>query len=134
MNDQSLILQSLVLGEGFYCGAVFIVTGVVQLASKKPKLDKLKFALNIFSGVAAGWMLLVSGSILIGSLVHFRFLPPIIIHSFLVIFSIFELFTNIYIASFSCYRQGTLYISTVFINFIQISQYRVSQFICFLRS
>ena len=50
-------------GEGFYCGAVFMLTGLFDLMKKpgKKTFEKISFSLKILSSIAGGWMLLLSG-------------------------------------------------------------------------
>ena len=50
-------------GEGFYCGAIFLITGIFDLVKKQEKMtfEKTSFGLKILSAVAGGWIFTISG-------------------------------------------------------------------------
>ena len=50
-------------GEGFYCGAIFLFTGIFDLVKKQEKMtfEKTSFGLKILSAVAGGWIFTISG-------------------------------------------------------------------------
>jgi len=94
-------------GEGFYCGLVFIGAGVFELGrgkNERLKIERISFGLSVLTIVCGGWMVLVSGSILVGSLMHVAFIFPIIIHFFMTMCGLVEIVTGIFSASSGCYR------------------------------
>ena len=94
-------------GEGFYCGLVFIGAGVFELGrgnNERIKMERISFGLSVLTIVCGGWMVLVSGSILIGSLMHTSFIFPIIVHFFMTLCGLVEIVTGIFSTSSGCYR------------------------------
>merc|ERR1712012_166119 len=93
-------------GEGFYCGAIFLLTGIFDLVKKQEKMtfEKTSFGLKILSAVAGGWIFTISGGVLVGTLIHKILLPPIVIHFFLTLCGAVEIIISIFSASFGCFR------------------------------
>merc|ERR1711997_429693 len=95
------------LGEGFYCGAVFLATAslaVVQQRYSLAKLDKPFYILSIINAVLAGWLVLTSGCVLIGTVLHSTHLPGILLHLILFIVGNIDLVVTVLFSSSSCYK------------------------------
>ena len=93
------------LGEGFYCGAVFLATASLALVQHRYSLARLEkpfFILNIINAVLAGWLLLTSGSILIGALMHSTHLAAILLHLILFLVGTIDLVVSLLSSSSSC--------------------------------
>ena len=93
------------LGEGFYCGAVFLTTASLALVQHKYSLTKLEkpfYILSILNAVLAGWLVLTSGSILIGTVIHSTHLPGILLHLILFLTGSIDLVVTIIFCSYSC--------------------------------
>ena len=93
------------LGEGFYCGAVFLATASLALVQHRHSLAQLEkpfFILNIINAVLAGWLVLTSGSILIGTLMHSTHIPAILLHLILFLVGSIDLVVSLLFSSSSC--------------------------------
>ena len=92
------------MGEGFYCGFIFILTGLVGFlfltAESLCKVTVL-MVLNIVSAVFGGWLLLVSGCIIHGP-VTYGHTPAILIHGVLIFCGVMELLLGIVCSSLTC--------------------------------
>ena len=98
------------LGEGFYCGAVFLAAGAVAALQHKytkqerDTMDKVYYTFSIINAVFAGWLVLTSGSVFVGSLVHFKHLPAILLHLIMFLTATTDLVFTIISCSYSCHR------------------------------
>ena len=93
------------LGEGFYCGAVFLSTASLALVQHNyslTRLDKPFFILSILNAVLAGWLVLTSGSVLIGSVIHSTHLPGILLHLVLFLVGNIDMVVTLIFSSSSC--------------------------------
>merc|ERR1712043_79276 len=93
------------LGEGFYCGAVFLATaslGLVQHRYSLAQLDKPFYILSIINAVLAGWLVLTSGSVLIGTVLHSTHLPAILLHLIMFLVGTMDLVVTVLFSSSSC--------------------------------
>ena len=93
------------LGEGFYCGAVFLATASLALVQHRYSLARLEkpfFILSIINAVLAGWLVLTSGSILIGTLIHSTHLAAILLHLILFLVGSIDLGVSLLFSSSSC--------------------------------
>ena len=96
---------SLSLGEGFYCGPVFLATASLALVQHRyspAQLDKPFYILSIINAVLAGWLVLTSGCVLIGTVVHSTHLPGILLHLIVFIVGNIELVITLIFSSSSC--------------------------------
>ena len=102
-EDETLVS----FGEGFYCGPVFLAAGVLAAAQQKytrESLDKVFYTFSIITAVFGGWLVITSGSVLIGSLVHLTHLPAILLHLILFLAASTDMTVTIISSSFSCYK------------------------------
>ena len=99
-EDQTL----LAMGEGFYCGFIFIITGLVGLltiiTTTSCKVTAF-LVLSILSSVFGGWLLAISGCIITGPIIQGHG-PAIMIHGVLIMCGLSELILGIVSSSFSC--------------------------------
>merc|ERR1711874_510769 len=101
-EDETLVS----FGEGFYCGSVFLAAGVLAAAQQKytrENLDKVFYTFSIITAVFGGWLVITSGSVLIGSLVHLTHLPAILLHLILFLAASTDMTVTIISSSFCCY-------------------------------
>ena len=92
------------MGEGFYCGCIFLVAGFVGLlsvAATSPSSIKAFMILSIISSVFGGWLLLVSGCIIHGP-ISYGHEPAILIHGVLILCGLTELILGIVSSCFGC--------------------------------
>merc|ERR1712241_1123977 len=97
------------LGEGFYCGGVFLVTGSVAMFQQRYSLaglDKPFYVLNILNAVLAGWLVLTSGCILVGTVMHFTHLPGILLHLIMFLVGNIDLVVTLVFSSYSCSKHS----------------------------
>merc|ERR1712051_285716 len=102
-RDQTMVA----LGEGFYCGAVFLATGAVAASlhnNTTERRDKMFYISSIINAVFGGWLVLTSGSVLIGTLVHFSHLPAILLSLIMFLSGSSDLVMTIISCSSSCYK------------------------------
>merc|ERR1711997_820052 len=93
------------LGEGFYCGAVFLATATLALVQQRYSLAQLErpfYILSIINAVLAGWLVLTSGCVLVGTVLH-PHLPAILLHLILFIVGNIDLVVTVLFSS-SCYK------------------------------
>merc|ERR1712241_138815 len=93
------------LGEGFYCGAVFLITGSLALIQHRYSLaglDKPFYILSITNAVLAGWLVLTSGCVLIGTVMHSTHLPGILLHLIMFLVGNMDLVVTLVFSSYSC--------------------------------
>ena len=96
---------SLSLGEGFYCGPVFLATASLALVQHRyslAKLDKPFYILSIINAVLAGWLALTSGCVLVGTVMHSTHLPGILLHLIIFIVGNIDLVVTLIFSSSSC--------------------------------
>eukprot|EP00092_Neocalanus_flemingeri_P007936 GFUD01008563.1.p1 GENE.GFUD01008563.1~~GFUD01008563.1.p1 ORF type:complete len:247 (-),score=29.41 GFUD01008563.1:325-1065(-) len=93
------------LGEGFYCGFIFLVTGLIGITSLT-RTNSCKICsflvLSIFSSIFGGFLFIMSVCILPRPMIQGH-TPGIVMHSVLIICGFFELVLGIVSSSFSCH-------------------------------
>ena len=65
-------------------------------------LEKPFYIVSIINAVLAGWLVLTSGCVLIGTVVHSTHLPGILLHLIMFIVGNIDLVVTILFSSFSC--------------------------------
>ena len=93
------------VGEGLFCGLIFIITGIVGLASlKRTTYCKItaSLVLSIFSSLSGFIMIVISLATMHWS-VRRNYSPGIVSHILLVICGLFELVLGVVTSSFSCH-------------------------------
>ena len=93
------------MGEGFYCGLIFLVTGVIGLASLK-KTNNCKISaflvLSIISSIF-GFIMTITSTILMFSRAHWKeYYPAIVSHYILIFCGVVEFILGILSSSYSC--------------------------------
>ena len=92
------------MGEGFYCGIIFMLTGLAGflfLSTESVCKVTVMMVLNIMSAVFGGWLLLVSGCIIHGPVTYGHTLA-ILIHGVLIFCGVMELLLGIVCSSLTC--------------------------------
>ena len=92
------------LGEGFYCGVIFLLTGLVgflTISATSSCKVKAFLVLSIFCSICGGWLLAVSGCIILGPITYGHALA-ILIHAVLIVCGLTELVLGIVSSSYSC--------------------------------
>ena len=93
------------VGEGLFCGLIFIITGIVGLGSlKRTTYCKItaSLVLSIFSSLSGFIMIVISLATMHWS-VRRNYSPGIVSHILLVICGLFELVLGVVTSSFSCH-------------------------------
>lgn len=93
------------VGEGMFCGLIFIITGIIGLNSiKRTTYCKItaSLVLSIFSSLSGFIMIVISLATMHWS-VRKNYSPGIVSHILLVICGLFELVLGIITSSFSCH-------------------------------
>lgn len=93
------------LGEGFYCGIIFLATGLIGLTSLK-RTNSCKISafmvLSIFSSIFGGFLFIMSLCILPMPMIRGHS-PSIVMHSALILCGFFELVLGIVSSAFGCH-------------------------------
>jgi len=93
------------LGEGFYCGIIFLVTGLIGMTSLK-RTNSCKISaflvLSVFSSIFGGFLFIMSMCILPMPMIRGHS-PSIVMHSVLIICGFFELVLGIVSSAFGCH-------------------------------
>jgi len=100
-NDEPIIA----LGEGFYCGFIFLVTGLLGILSLK-RTNSCKISaflvMSVFSSLFGVFLFMVSLCVLPRPYIRDHG-PGIVLHSILIICGFFELVLGIVSSAFGCH-------------------------------
>jgi hypothetical protein len=91
------------MGEGFYCGVIFLITGLVGfliISATSSRKVKAFLILSILCSIFGGWLLAVSGCIILGPITYGH-TPAILIHAVLIVCGLIELILGIVSSSYS---------------------------------
>ena len=93
------------VGEGFYCGIIFLVTGLIGLSSLK-RTNSCKISgflvVSIFSSIFGGFLFIMSVCILPMPMIRGHS-PSIVMHSVLIICGFSELVLGIVSSAYGCH-------------------------------
>jgi len=95
----------LTVGEGLFCGLIFVITGIIGLNSiKRTTYCKItaSLVLSVFSSLSGFIMIVISLATMQWSL-YKGYSPGIVCHILLIICGLFELVLGVVTSSFSCH-------------------------------